>query len=183
MAQILDVFFPSKLYGPTPQEAQQRDNIWSQNSCEIVKFMNMVKSYGLRSQISILLNLIDICWAPKSHLSVFTNIQKFATFRIIPKIDKIVAMESSGDFVTAPKYYWSCCFVCRKVSSQSAPLKRCSRCHCMFYCSKVRNLSVLTFVVIIQNRVQEGINWIIVVIQRYHIFFFIGACCYNFLSL
>ncbi len=48
-------------------------------------------------------------------------------------------MESAGEFVTAPKYYWSCCFVCRKVASHDAPLKRCARCHCMFYCSKVTN--------------------------------------------
>ena len=49
-------------------------------------------------------------------------------------------MESAGEFVTAPKYYWSCCFVCRKVASHDVPLKRCARCHCMFYCSKVTNV-------------------------------------------
>lgn len=38
--------------------------------------------------------------------------------------------------LTAPKYYWGCCMICKKGGSKNDPLKRCSRCSCMFYCSK-----------------------------------------------
>ena len=41
-----------------------------------------------------------------------------------------------GALLTAPKYYWGCCMVCKKGASPSEPLKKCSRCSCMFYCSK-----------------------------------------------
>ena len=33
-------------------------------------------------------------------------------------------------------YYWGCCLVCAKKSSPENPMKRCSRCKCVFYCSQ-----------------------------------------------
>ena len=42
---------------------------------------------------------------------------------------------------TAPHYYWGCCMVCGATSNRSddafktTTLKRCSRCHCVAYCS------------------------------------------------
>ena len=41
-----------------------------------------------------------------------------------------------GELLTAPKYYWGCCMVCRQVGTASAPLKRCAGCSCIFYCSR-----------------------------------------------
>ena len=38
--------------------------------------------------------------------------------------------------LTAPKYYWGCCQVCKRAGTKGEPLKRCSRCNCLFYCSK-----------------------------------------------
>ena len=38
--------------------------------------------------------------------------------------------------LTAPKYYWGCCMLCKKGGSKSEHLKQCSRCSCLFYCSK-----------------------------------------------
>ena len=38
--------------------------------------------------------------------------------------------------LTAPKYYWGCCMVCKTSGTPKDPLKRCSRCSCLFYCSK-----------------------------------------------
>ena len=40
------------------------------------------------------------------------------------------------ELLTAPKYYWGCCMVCKHAGSKNEPLKRCARCSCMFYCSK-----------------------------------------------
>lgn len=47
-------------------------------------------------------------------------------------------METSvqeGDLFAAPHYYWACCMVCRIMGTPEKPLKRCSRCWCMYYCS------------------------------------------------
>ena len=38
--------------------------------------------------------------------------------------------------VTAPKYYWGCCMVCRRTATKSSALKRCAGCSCLYYCSK-----------------------------------------------
>ena len=38
--------------------------------------------------------------------------------------------------LTAPRYYWGCCQVCKKSGTAKEQLKRCSRCSCLFYCSK-----------------------------------------------
>ena len=38
--------------------------------------------------------------------------------------------------LTAPKYYWGCCQVCKRAGTKDQPLKRCARCNCLFYCSK-----------------------------------------------
>lgn len=38
--------------------------------------------------------------------------------------------------LTAPKYYWGSCMVCKKGGSKNDQLKSCSRCRCVFYCSK-----------------------------------------------
>jgi hypothetical protein len=38
--------------------------------------------------------------------------------------------------VTAPKYYWGCCMVCRRAATKTTPLKRCAGCACFYYCSK-----------------------------------------------
>lgn len=37
--------------------------------------------------------------------------------------------------LAASHYYWGCCMLCHKAGTPENPLKRCSRCHCMFYCS------------------------------------------------
>ena len=34
-----------------------------------------------------------------------------------------------------PRYYWAMCATCQCLGQDSAPLKRCSQCQCMFYCS------------------------------------------------
>ena len=45
------------------------------------------------------------------------------------------------DVKTAPHYYWGCCMVCGATANRSddafktTTLKRCSRCHCVSYCS------------------------------------------------
>ena len=38
--------------------------------------------------------------------------------------------------LTAPKYYWGCCQVCKRAGTKENPLKKCARCNCLFYCSK-----------------------------------------------
>ena len=38
--------------------------------------------------------------------------------------------------LTAPKYYWGCCQVCKRAGTKEQPLKKCSRCNCLFYCCK-----------------------------------------------
>mgnify|MGYP001181904156 CR=1 FL=1 len=38
--------------------------------------------------------------------------------------------------LTAPKYYWGCCQVCKRAGTKEEPLKKCSRCNCLFYCCK-----------------------------------------------
>lgn len=51
-------------------------------------------------------------------------------------------MENSGkimeeeNLLIAAKYYWGCCQVCKRAGTRSEPLKRCSRCSCIFYCGK-----------------------------------------------
>ena len=40
------------------------------------------------------------------------------------------------EILTATRYYWGCCMVCKRAGSEDEPLKRCARCSCMFYCSK-----------------------------------------------
>ncbi len=37
--------------------------------------------------------------------------------------------------LAAPHFYWGCCMVCRLAGTPERPLKRCSRCAAVFYCS------------------------------------------------
>ena len=37
--------------------------------------------------------------------------------------------------LAGPHFYWGCCFVCARVATKEKPLKRCSRCNSIFYCS------------------------------------------------
>ncbi len=38
--------------------------------------------------------------------------------------------------LAAPHFYWGCCMVCRLAATPDTPLKRCSKCACIFYCSQ-----------------------------------------------
>jgi len=40
----------------------------------------------------------------------------------------------NGELYSASHYYWSCCYVCSRKSSQGNVMKRCSRCKCVSYC-------------------------------------------------
>lgn len=59
--------------------------------------------------------------------------------RVVP--DEAVirpSIDGSGEqeLLTAPRFYWGCCMVCRKAGTQGNPLKRCAGCASIFYCSK-----------------------------------------------
>jgi len=43
--------------------------------------------------------------------------------------------EEQGPILAAPHFYWGACNVCGATASKGKPLKRCSRCHAMYYCS------------------------------------------------
>ncbi|TRY63797.1 hypothetical protein TCAL_07284 [Tigriopus californicus] len=43
--------------------------------------------------------------------------------------------EDGAPVLTVPHYHWGSCMVCHTPATPSQPLKRCSRCHSMFYCS------------------------------------------------
>ena len=55
-----------------------------------------------------------------------------------PVNDEGDPINSSGmeTLVTAPKYYWGCCMVCRRTATKTTSLKRCGGCSCLYYCSK-----------------------------------------------
>jgi len=46
-----------------------------------------------------------------------------------------LGMAESQPILAAPHFYWSSCSVCYKCSSPSSPMKRCTRCQSMYYCS------------------------------------------------
>lgn len=37
--------------------------------------------------------------------------------------------------LSAPHYHWGSCMVCQVSGTESRPLKRCSRCNAIYYCS------------------------------------------------
>lgn len=44
-------------------------------------------------------------------------------------------LDESAPILAAPHYYFGVCGKCQNPGTQKFPLKRCSRCHCIFYCS------------------------------------------------
>ena len=49
---------------------------------------------------------------------------------------KILGDAEDDTMCTEPKYYWGCCMVCGRGTTQLAPLKRCAGCSCVYYCSR-----------------------------------------------
>lgn len=43
--------------------------------------------------------------------------------------------EDNGPILAAPHFYWGACLVCNITAAKGKPLKRCSRCHSVYYCS------------------------------------------------
>ena len=41
--------------------------------------------------------------------------------------------EEQGPILAAPHFYWGACNLCGATASKGKPLKRCSRCHAMYY--------------------------------------------------
>ncbi len=46
-----------------------------------------------------------------------------------------MAAAAEAPLLAAPHFYWGCCMVCRLAGTSERPLKRCSRCAAVFYCS------------------------------------------------
>jgi len=44
-------------------------------------------------------------------------------------------MDEDGPLLAAQHFYWGACMVCHLTASPGKPLKRCSRCHAIYYCS------------------------------------------------
>ena len=43
--------------------------------------------------------------------------------------------EDNAPILAAPHFYWGACLVCNMTAAKGKPLKRCSRCHSVYYCS------------------------------------------------
>eukprot|EP00094_Tigriopus_californicus_P007565 TCALIF_07284-PA protein Name:"Similar to Mss51 Putative protein MSS51 homolog, mitochondrial (Mus musculus)" AED:0.14 eAED:0.19 QI:0/0/0/0.6/0.75/0.8/5/0/441 len=52
-----------------------------------------------------------------------------------PVMNAEAGFEDGAPVLTVPHYHWGSCMVCHTPATPSQPLKRCSRCHSMFYCS------------------------------------------------
>jgi len=50
-------------------------------------------------------------------------------------------MTEDQPILAAPHFYWGACSVCFKTSTPSSPMKRCTRCQAMYYCSPAHQKS------------------------------------------